>query len=165
MRLIILLLALLVAGCDQDEFADLKIFMAQAGQDGQHALEPLPQLKQVEAFNYEPGEYPDPFKPRSMKPANYAGGLQPDMSRQKEYLEGFPLDALRMVGTLEKGKQLFGLIRTPDGAIYRVKKGNYLGQNFGLVVGLSESGIGLKEMVQDGSGDWTESKATMALQE
>lgn len=165
MRLLIPLFALLLAGCAQDEFADLKTFMAQAGQDGQQALDPLPQLQQIEEFHYSPGEYPDPFMPRSMKPSRGSGGLQPDLNRQREFLEGFPLDALRMVGTLEKGGQRFALIKTPDGAINGVKKGNYLGQNYGLVVGITESGIELREMVQDATGEWTESKAMMALQE
>lgn len=165
MRAWILLFPLLLAGCEQDEFADLKAFMAQAGQSGQHALEPLPQIKQVEEFHFEPGEHPDPFKPRSMKRDPGSGGLQPDMTRQKEYLEGFPLDALRMVGTLEKAGQKFALVRTPDGALHRVRKGNYMGQNFGQVIAISDSTIELKEMIQDGVGDWTESKAALALQE
>ncbi len=165
MRLLIPLLAFLMVGCEQDEFADLKVFMSQAGQEGQHALEPLPQLKQVEEFHYSPGEYPDPFMPRSMKPSRGTGGLQPDLNRQREYLENFPLDALRMVGTLEKGGQRYALIKTPDGSVNGIKKGNYLGQNYGLVVGISESGIELREMVQDAVGEWTESKAMMALQE
>lgn len=165
MRLLIPLFALLLAGCAQDEFADLKSFMAQAGQDGQHALEPLPQIQQIEEFHYLPGEYPDPFMPRSMKPSRGSGALQPDLNRQREFLESFPLDALRMVGTLEKGGQRYALIKTPDGSVNGVKKGNYLGQNYGLVVGIAESGIELREMVQDATGEWTESKAMMALQE
>jgi len=165
MRLTVLLLAFLLAACERDEFADLKTFMAQAGQDGQHSLEPLPQLKQMEDFQYQPGEFPDPFKPRSMKPTQGAGGIQPDLNRQKEFLEGFPLDALRMVGTLQKGGQLYALIKTPDGSVNSVKKGNHIGQNYGLVVGITESGVELREMLQDGAGAWTESKAIMALQE
>lgn len=165
MRLTVLLLAFLLAACERDEFADLKTFMARAGQDGQHALEPLPQLKQVEEFDYRPGEFPDPFKPRIMKPSQGAGGIQPDMNRQKEFLEGFPLDALRMVGTLQKGGQRYALIKTPDGTLNSVKKGNYMGQNYGLVVAITESGVELREMLQDGAGAWIESKAVLALQE
>lgn len=165
MRLWIFLFVGLLAGCEQDEFADLKSFMAQAGQEGQHALEPLPQLVQWEEYGFEPSEHPDPFKPRIMKASQGTGGIQPDMSRQKEYLESFPLDALRMVGTLQQKGQRFALIRTPDGAITRVKKGNFMGQNFGQVVGISDAAVELKEMIQDGAGEWSESKASLALQE
>lgn len=165
MRLLILLAVFLLSGCEQNEFSDLKLFMEQAGQGGQHALEPLPQLKQAEEFEYVPNEFPDPFKPRSMKPSRSSGGLQPDMNRQKEFLEGIPLDALRMVGTLQKGGQTYALVKTPENALHRVRKGNYMGLNYGLVVAISETGIELKEMIQDGSGDWAESKAILPLQE
>ena len=74
-------------------------------------------------------------------------------------------DALHMVGTLEKDGQLYALIKTPDGALHRVKKGNYMGQNYGVVVGINDTAVELKEMVQDAAGDWIESKATVALQE
>lgn len=165
MRLLVILVVFLVAGCEQSEFSDLKLFMDQAGQGGQHALEPLPQLKQAELYEYVPNEFPDPFKPRSMKPTRSSGGLQPDLNRQKEFLEGFPLDALRMVGTLQKGGQTYALVKTPENALHRVKKGNYMGMNYGLVIAVSETGVELKEMIQDGSGDWAESKAILPLQE
>ena len=163
MRPALLLILVLLAGCEKDQYADLNAFMAQAGKDGQSALEPLPPIKQIEQFSYVPGEYPDPFKSRSVKKSKSSGG--PDVTRQKEYLEGFPLDALHMVGTLEKDGQLYALIKTPDGALHRVKKGNYMGQNYGVVVGISDAAVELKEMVQDAAGDWIESKATVALQE
>lgn len=165
MRLSVLFLSILLAGCEQDELADLKAFMAQAGQEGQHTLEPLPQLMQWEEFGFEPGEHLDPFTPRSMKASRSSGGIQPDMSRQKEYLEGFPLDALRMVGTLQQAGQRYALIRTPDGAVARIKKGNYMGQNYGLVIEISDAAVELREMIQDGAGEWSETKASMALQE
>jgi type IV pilus assembly protein PilP len=125
----------------------------------------LPQLKQAEVIDYIPGEYADPFKPRSMKSKGSSSGLQPDMMRQKEFLEGFPLDALRMVGTLQKGGQIYALVRTPENALHRVKAGNYIGLNHGLIIAVNETGIELKEIIQDGAGDWAESKATLALQE
>jgi type IV pilus assembly protein PilP len=159
------LMFVVLAGCQQSEFADLQAFMQQAGQGTQPALEPLPPLKQVTDYTYEPGEMPDPFKPRIMKSSRSGGGLQPDMSRQKEVLENFPLDALRMVGIIQQKGQMFALIKAPDNVLHRVRKGQYMGQNYGLVVGITDSGVELKELTQDGAGDWTESQATVALQE
>ena len=159
------LIFLMLVGCQQNEFSDLKAFMQQAGQGTQPALEALPPLKQVTEYTYEPGELPDPFKPRIMKSTKSGGGLQPDMSRQKEVLESFPLDSLKMVGTIKQKGQMFALIKAPDNVLHKVKKGNYMGQNFGLVVGINDSGVELKELTQDGAGDWTESQATVALQE
>ncbi len=154
-----------LTGCSQDQFADLREFMAQAGSAGQPPLESLPAVKPQEVFSYEPGELPDPFKPRSLKPAKGGGTMQPDLTRPKEALEQYPLDGLRMVGTLSKGGQVYALVRTPENTLYRVKKGDHMGQNFGLVIGISDASIELRETVQDGVGDWTESKATLALQE
>jgi len=165
MKWLIPFLALFLSGCEQDEFSDLKLFMAQAGQDSHHSLEPLPQLKQIESYEFDPGKYMDPFMPRTLRSGGGGGGTQPDMNRQKEFLEQFPLDSLKMVGTLEKNGQKYALIKTPDGAVTGIKKGNYMGQNYGLVVRISDSGIDLREMVQDAVGDWIESSATLALQE
>jgi type IV pilus assembly protein PilP len=57
------------------------------------------------------------------------------------------------------------LIRTTDKDVYQVRIGNYLGQNFGVIIGISDSEIRLKELVQDGSGDWTERSSTLQLAE
>ncbi len=156
---------ILLAGCAQDEHADLRAFMAQAGAGGQQALEPLPTVLVQEVFSYEPGELQDPFRPRTLKASKSGGAFQPDLTRIKQPLEYFPLDGLRMVGTLVKGGQTYALIRTPENKLHHIRKGQYMGQNFGLVVAISDTGIELRETVQDGAGDWTETKATLALQE
>jgi len=156
---------LILGGCAQEQHSDLREFMSTAGATGQPPLEALPEIKPQETFDYEPGDMADPFQPRSMKPAKGGGGNQPDLSRNKEALENFPLDGLRMVGTLQRDGQIFALVRAPEGILYRIKQGNYLGLNFGLVVRITESSIEIRETVQDGAGDWTESSTTMVLQE
>lgn len=166
MRLAWLLLPLfLLAGCAQDEFADLRAFMAQAGTGSQQPLEPLPPVKPQDFFTYVPGDVPDPFKPRSLKPSKGGNAFQPDLTRPKGPLENYPLDGLRMVGTIKKDGLMYALVRTPESTLYRVKKGDHMGQNFGLVIAISDASIELRETVQDGVGDWTETKATLALQE
>ena len=155
----------LLAGCSQDKFSDLREFMANTGSTAQPALEPLPEVKPQTTYTYEPGDSPDPFQPRSLKQAKGGGAFQPDLNRPKGPLEQFPLDGLRMVGTISKDNQKFALVRTPVSTLYRVKKGDYMGLNFGLVIGISDASIELRETVQDGVGDWTETKATLDLQE
>jgi type IV pilus assembly protein PilP len=54
-------------------------------------------------------------------------------------------------------------VRTPDKDVYQVTAGNYLGQNFGVILAINENEIRLKELVQDGSGDWTERTGTLQL--
>jgi len=160
-----LLTLVLLAGCGQDDHADLRAFMAQAGTGVQQPLEPLPPVKPQDVFEYDPGDMPDPFKPRSMRPAKGGGSFQPDLTRPKGPLERFPLDALRMVGTLQQKGVPYALLRTPDNTLYRVKQGDFIGLNYGLIVAVTETGIELRETIQDGAGDWTETKAVMALQE
>lgn len=163
--LLLSLSLLLLGGCSQDQFADLREFMAQAGTTGQPALEPLPPVKPQVVFSYEPGDTPDPFKPRSLKQSKNGGAFQPDLSRPKGPLEQYPLDGLRMVGTLSKGGMQYALVRTPENTLFRVKRGDFVGQNFGLVISITDASIELRETVQDGVGDWTETKAMLALQE
>jgi type IV pilus assembly protein PilP len=165
MRHVWLISVVLLAGCAQDEFSDLRAFMAQTGASGQQALEPLPPVKAQVEFNYDPADLPDPFKPRNLKPGKGGGAFQPDMARPKDPLEQYPLDGLRMVGTLTKGGQIYALVRTPENTLYRVRKGEHMGQNFGLIIAIGDASIELRETVQDGAGDWTESKAVLALQE
>lgn len=155
----------LLAGCSQDQFSDLREFMATAGAAAQPPLESLPPVKPQEVFTYEPGDIADPFKPRSLKPAKGGGAFEPDLTRPRGPLEQFPLDSLRMVGTMGKGGQMYALVKTAQNTLFRVKKGDYLGLNFGLVIGITDSSIELRETVQDGVGDWTETKAVLALQE
>jgi type IV pilus assembly protein PilP len=85
--------------------------------------------------------------------------------RKREYLEGFPLDTFRMVGTLFKDGQLYGLVQTSDKLIHRVVVGNYVGQNDGRIISITESAIQLLEIVPDGLGGYTERAATIGLGE
>ncbi len=156
--------AIALAGCGGQDHADLRAFMDQAGTGGQQQLEPLPPVKPAETIEYNPGELPDPFKARSLK-SSKGGGLQPDLSRPKGPLEQHPLESLRMVGTIIKDGQKYALIGTPEGSLYRVRNGDYIGQNFGMIVAISDTGIEIRETIQDGVGDWIENQASLALKE
>ena len=57
------------------------------------------------------------------------------------------------------------VMRSTDKTLYRVKKGNYLGQNFGLITDVTDSEIKLKEIVQDSAGDWAERQSVLPLLE
>ena len=99
-------------------------------------------------------------------PESVAGGLKaPDPNRRKEPLEAYPLENLKMVGTLQQKKDIYAVVRTPDNRLFRVKPGNFLGQNFGRITGISESAIKLKELVQDSGGEWKEEERSLLLQE
>jgi len=159
---------LLLAGCGGDEFSDLKQFVKESGEGLRGRVEPIPEVKQFEPFAYNAFDLPDPFKPRTMIADRRipGGGPQPDLNRRKEALEAFPLESLQMVGTLEQKRVHYALIKTPDKNLYRVKAGNYVGQNFGVITTISDSAVTLKEVIQDSSsGSWTERTSSLQLLE
>jgi type IV pilus assembly protein PilP len=167
-RLVPLALGLAMVGCGGEQFQDLKQFVADAESvAGTRArIEPLPKVDPYEPFVYNQAELEDPFRPRKIEPSKSAKGqIQPDLNRRREPLEAFPLDNLKMVGSLQQGKNMFALIRTPDNNLFRVRLKNYIGQNFGLIIELDETGLKLKELVQDGAGEWTERITSLFLQD
>src|SRR3569623_339384 len=137
--------------------------MPAQGKDVKGRLDPLPTIRPYEPFAYNAFDLPEPFKPRKIEPNSRASTLAPDLTRRREPLESFPLESLSMVGTIEKGRALYALVKTPAKEIYQVRQGNYLGQNYGVVIGISDSDIKLKELVQDGAGDWTERSSALNL--
>ena len=158
-----LVVAALVAGCGGESHQDLRAWMAEQGKGAKGKLDPLPQMKPYEPFTYNAFDLSDPFKPRKIEPNKGQSKLAPDLNRRKEPLEAFPLESLNMVGSMQQGKTMFALVRTPDRDVYQVRPGNYLGQDFGVVVGVNESEIRLRELIQDSSGDWTERNSTLQL--
>ena len=155
----------MLGGCSS-EIDDLKQFVRESDKSLPRKIEPLPAVKPFEPFAYEGFDLPDPFKPRKLSaPKEGAGGgIAPDLNRRKEPLEAFPLEQLKMVGTLSQGKDTYALVRA-DKTLYRVKKGNYMGQNFGLIMDVTDSEIKLKEIVQDSAGDWAERQSVLPLLE
>jgi type IV pilus assembly protein PilP len=158
---------LLLVGCGGEEFQDLRDFVKNAGADMRGKVEPPPEIKPYEPFSYDNStSIQDPFKPRKadLKNASHAGENQPSLDRPKEELEEFPLENIKMVGYLQKGTG-YAIVRSPNGKLHRVKAGNYMGLNFGQIISISDSEIKLKEMVQDGAGDWSERESSLQLVE
>ena len=162
-RIMVVASVALLAGCGSATHEDLREWMAEQGKGAKGRLDPLPTIRPYEPFAYNAFDLPDPFKPRKIEPSKNASKLAPDLTRRREPLEAFPLESLSMVGTIEKGKALYALVKTPERDIYQVRQGNYLGQNYGVVVDISDSELKLKELVQDGAGDWAERSSALNL--
>jgi len=162
-RLMIVACVALLSGCGAASHQDLREWMAEQGKGAKGRLDPLPTIRPYESFAYNAFDLPDPGKPRKIEPNKSTSKLQPDLTRRREPLEAFPLESLAMVGTIEKGKALYALVKTPERDIYQVRQGNYLGQNYGVIVDISDSELKLKELVQDGAGDWAERSSALNL--
>lgn len=162
-----LLLGLILAGlsgCGIIGMGDLEDFVAQEKAKKAAKIEPIPQIKQYEAFAYTEGSRRDPFVPtQPQRSAGSGSGLQPDIHRNKEPLEDFPLDALRMVGTILINNQTYALIKAPDKIVHRVARGNHMGQNYGAITKIDDSAITLTEIIPDGFGGWMQRPANLDL--
>jgi type IV pilus assembly protein PilP len=155
--------ALLLTGCGSAGDEDLRAWMAEQGANARGKIEAIPPIRPYEAFTYNAFDQPEPFKPRKIETGKGTRG--PDLTRRKEALETYPLETLKMVGTLQRGQATIGLVRGGDNKVFQVRQGNYVGQNFGVVTTVGEGEITLKELFQDGAGDWAERQSKIMLQE
>lgn len=164
---VVIALVLVLAGCGSEQYQDLKDELRNLTKDLRGNIKPLPVVKPYEPVPYSAADQTDPFNSSRIEVAVKTGGggkLKPDQGRPKEPLESFPLESLKMVGTLEQQKQTFALVRA-DASLYRVKVGAYMGQNFGVITEINENEIKLRELVQDAGGDWTERVSSLQLQQ
>jgi type IV pilus assembly protein PilP len=167
----VLALALLIVGCQRGT-EDLREWTDQVRQREPDPIEPIPPIRTPEVVSYEAMELRDPFQAARQaeeeeeeEVAGEGGGLRPDPDRRKEYLEGFPLDTLDMVGTITIDGVQYALIQDNESVVHRVREGNYMGQNHGLVLNVQPSHVEVREIVQDGRGGWVERRVRVAMAE
>jgi type IV pilus assembly protein PilP len=162
----ILATGLFLGACSSD-MDDLDQYINEIKARPGGRIEPLPEITPYEIFSYaaDVQGLRSPFVPDSPQVAGGPGngGTRPDETRSREFLESFPLDTLRMVGTLQLGDTNFGLVQTSDGLVHRVIPGNYMGQNDGRIVAIRDSEIELVEIISDGIGGYLEREAAVAL--
>jgi type IV pilus assembly protein PilP len=155
--------ALLTACSSADD--ELQRFVEDTKKEPGGRVEPLPEIKPYETFTYAAADLRSPFLPSS--PGSGAGlaGVRPDQKRNREFLEQYSLDTLKMVGTLRLGSSIYGLVQTKDGLVHRVTTGNHIGQAEGKITEISPSKISVVEIVPDSLGGYMERPAALALNE
>jgi type IV pilus assembly protein PilP len=171
-KLLIITSVALLAACDGGEHRDLQQELQEMTKDMRGRVEPLPTVKPYEPYAYASFDIAEPFAPAKIKldgKGERGQGANVDVAnfhqnRPKEPLEAYPLESLKMVGTMIRARDTHALVRA-DAGLFRIRVGNYLGQNFGLVTKISDGEIVLKELIQDGTGDWTERNSSLLLQE
>lgn len=169
---LLLATALMLSGCSRD-MTDLEEYVREIKSQKSNYVDPIPQIQPYKPFDYLANERRDPFTDydqtadddSDVVPESDASGLRPDITRNREPLEEFPLDSLRMIGTLRMHGEVFALIKAPDQLIHRLKTGNHIGQNYGEVIDITDSEVKLQEIVSDGFGGYMQRPASLGLSE
>ena len=168
---------LIMGGCVSNDISDLDQYVQEVLLRPGGRIEPLPEIKPYEAYAYQSADKDarDPFKLFYQKSEEQMvegqdSGLTQEMEneikhRNKEELEQFELDSLRMVGLMESEENQWGIIKDPDGVVHRIKVGNYMGRNTGKVLNVFEDRIEVREIVRNSQGRWEERQAAIALDE
>ena len=162
-----------LTGCGPSGQEDLRQWMADLRANTRPQVTPLKEPVEFVPQAYLAGMGTDPFNPQkltqalrrdSQEGASNASLIAPELARRKEPLEAYPLDAVKMVGSMTKNGRPTALV-TVDKLLYQVHVGNYLGQNYGKIVAIAETNMQIREIAQDPSGDWVERMTTLDLQE
>lgn len=167
-----LLAVLLLSGCLSSKDAELKQWMIEQKGNTPAKVTPIVAPKKFVPQAYTQQGVMEPFNNQkllqalrrdSAQSAENLALISPELARRKEALESFPLDAVAMVGTLNKKNTPVVLLKV-DKLLYQAKVGNYVGQNYGRITKISDSEIVLREIAQDASGEWIERKVNLQLQ-
>jgi type IV pilus assembly protein PilP len=161
-----------LSGCAREDNEELARWMQDLRGRIQPKVDPIPEPVRFVPQAYQSEGAMSPFEREKLTAAlRRASGtnpnqalLTPELNRRKEPLEAEPLDAIAMVGLLDQKGQRVALVKV-NNLLYQVKVGNYLGQNYGRIMRITESEINLREIVQDGTGEWIERQAALQLQE
>lgn len=162
-----------ISGCSASGEDELQNWMKEQRNAAKPRIEPLPEPGKFSPQAYSQAGSIEPFSNQKLTQAlrrdsnqtsSNAALIAPELSRRKEPLEALPLDSVSMVGSLVKQGAPVALVKV-DNLIYQVRVGNHLGQNYGLITKVTETGISLREIVQDAAGEWIERTAALQLLE
>ena len=164
--------AFLLSACGASD-QELQSWMTEQRNQSRSRIERIPEPTKFSPQAYTQEGLVEPFSNQKLTQALKRDSTQatvntalltPELARRKEPLEASPLDSVAMVGSLIKVGQPVALVRV-DNLLYQVRVGNYLGQNYGRITKVTETGLSLREIVQDAAGEWIERTATLQLQE
>jgi len=166
----LLVVVLVLTGCGADGLDDLREFVKNEHKDRKPKVEPLPEIKIPPSFAYASSDKADPFAQLNLRPKSTANKTKKSLplylvTRRKGPLEAYPLDALKMKGTLQKKKVVWVVIKAPDGSVHWAKQGDFMGKNYGMITSIAEDKVTLVEKVQNAVGDWVDRQAAISISE
>ena len=164
-----LAMVFLLASCSSPEYSDIDDFMAQVRAEPRGVIAPIPIFKTYQAFRYNAASMRSPFevpvKIREIANLSMSSDVKPNAKRTKELLETFNIEAILMVGTLERGGTVWALVDDGTGSIHQVLDGNFLGKNHGRIVEIRHDSLALIEIIANGPDSWIERPRTLKLKE
>lgn len=172
-RLMVFPLCAMLVACSGSDHEDLKEWITQNSKDLRGAVKKLPDVLAYQAVAYDVEALIDPFKAGKIEPesknkqgAGKGGEYQPDFDARdlrNNILEKYPLESLKMIGTLNVNNRPMAVIQVED-KVKQVRVGEYVGLDFGMVTRITDKDIELRELIQDAAGDWSERNSTLHLQ-
>lgn len=155
-----------LAACSGEKNVELRAYVDEIKAKQKGRIPPLPKPITFKVFTYNDSILRNPFVATvEIQAAESNNGLKPNMTRDREVLEQYALGSLKMMGSLEKNKRRWALIRASDGTLFRVTTGKHIGKNNGKVIKITETQLELKEIVPDGLGGWIERITILAASE
>jgi type IV pilus assembly protein PilP len=160
----------LLSACQSTEQEQIETWMTDLRKEIKPSVQKLPEPKKFEPAPYAKQGTIDPFNAQKLAAALKRDVsqsnklLQAELNRRKGPLEAYPIDAISMVGSLNKSGANVALLKA-DNLLYQARVGEYLGQNFGRITKISETEVSLREIAQDAAGEWIERNANLTLQE
>ena len=167
---LILGLVISIAGCGNDGLDDLRSFVKNEHKNRKPKVDPLPEIRIPPTFAYPASDKTDPFSNANLRPKSTQNRVKKSLplyllTRRKGPLEAYPLDALKMKGTLQKKNVLWVVIIAPDGSVHWAKKGDFMGKNYGMITKITDDKVSLVEKVQNAIGDWVDRQAAISISE
>jgi type IV pilus assembly protein PilP len=163
----------MLVACSGSDHEDLKEWITQNSKDLRGAVKKLPDVLAYQAVAYDVEALIDPFKAGKIEPESKnkqgegkGGEYQPDFDARdlrNNILEKYPLESLKMIGTLNVNNRPMAVIQVED-KVKQVRVGEYVGLDFGMVTRITDKDIELRELIQDAAGDWSERNSTLHLQ-
>lgn len=159
-----------LTGCaDSKEVRELRAELDEIKSTSQGYAPELPSFELDAPFMYSSSSTRSPFsQPESIvieQDAKSRSNVRPPSNKNKSHLEQFPIESLVMVGTIQARGGLEALVKDPEGIVYRVRPGMYLGENFGEVQQILLDGIIIYEVIPDGASSWVKSPRTITMKD
>lgn len=157
---------LTLSACGSNELGDLQEWVAEAKAQNPGNIQSMPDIRPYQPFTYDAESLRSPFANvdpdfESRLLAVEEGcdlSLQPNPSRREQELEKYGLDALKMVGVIGQGQNVYGLVKVNEGeskgVVHRVTIGDYMGLNDGHIKQINDDRIVLESLIPNGRGCW-----------